>query len=338
MVVQLLVGVRAHVGAGERLFEVLEERRVDRHDVLEVAVLRAILHHQDLAVALDDLRLDLADLLGEQDRVVALAVEDLLARLAHAGRAQRVGLARPAERRLHLLPRLQQRLLRPLRGERRVRLDAVQRARTPSRRPWRPRQTLFDVLDRLVHNPPNVGPLGTPDVPGRICRARDSRPEPAYRIVVNGQYCGPNWQPEGVNGQAEIRPEAPYFNDLPAERRARRAASGRPERRRYAEQTTSQARDPLQRLADVCLLAPDEVDGRRRRPPGRPAGAGAAIFRAAASSVGGGRRQAQQDRRTRTCPTKMNGRLRRPRDRASHVTTIAQLVERRHRRGSAGSA
>ena len=63
-------------------------------------------------------RLDLADLLVEQDLVVALAVEDLLARLADADRAQRVGLARPAERRLHLLPGLLQRQIRPLRRER----------------------------------------------------------------------------------------------------------------------------------------------------------------------------------------------------------------------------
>ena len=127
VVVQLLVVVRAHVGARERLLEVLEELRVHRHHVFEVAVDRAVLDHQDLAVALDDLRLDLADLLGEQDLVVPLAVEDLLARLAHARRAERVGLARPAERRLHLLPRLQQRLLGPLRREPLVRLDAVQR-------------------------------------------------------------------------------------------------------------------------------------------------------------------------------------------------------------------
>ena len=40
--------------AGEAVFKVLEEGGVDGHDVFEVAVDRAILHHQDLAVALDD--------------------------------------------------------------------------------------------------------------------------------------------------------------------------------------------------------------------------------------------------------------------------------------------
>ena len=126
VVVQLLVVVRADVAAREHLLEVLEELGVDRHHVFEVAVNRAVLHHQDLAVALEDRRLDLADLLVQQDADVLLAVEDLLPRFAHAGRAERVGLARPAERRLGLLLRLQQRLVRPLRGERGVLRDLVQ--------------------------------------------------------------------------------------------------------------------------------------------------------------------------------------------------------------------
>ena len=45
--------VRADVAAGEDVLQVLEERRVDGHHVFEVAVDGAILHHQDLAVALD---------------------------------------------------------------------------------------------------------------------------------------------------------------------------------------------------------------------------------------------------------------------------------------------
>ena len=53
---------------GKHLFEVLEERRVHRHHVLEMAVHRAVLHHQDLAVALEDGRLDLADLLVQAGR------------------------------------------------------------------------------------------------------------------------------------------------------------------------------------------------------------------------------------------------------------------------------
>ena len=105
VVVQLLIVVGADVAAGEDLFEMLEEGRVDRHDVFKVAMNRAVLHHQDLAVALDDLRLDLADLLVQKDLVGQLAVDDLLANLWHAARAEGVSGTRPAEGRLLLLVR-----------------------------------------------------------------------------------------------------------------------------------------------------------------------------------------------------------------------------------------
>ena len=154
VVVQLLVVVRPDVAAREGVLEVLEERRIDRHDVLEAPVNRALLHHQDLAVPLDDLGLDLAHLLLEQNLVVALAVENLLARLADAGRTERVGLARPAERRLHLLPRFQDRLFGPLGRKRVRRRDAVQRVEHAPGAPRDVSQALLDVLDRLVHMPP----------------------------------------------------------------------------------------------------------------------------------------------------------------------------------------
>ena len=99
---------------------------VDRHHVFEVAVDGAVLHHQDLAVALDDLGLDLADLLVEQDFVGQLAVDDLLADLRNALGAERVGGAGPAERRLLFLVGLQQRLVAPLGGEAGVGRDRVQ--------------------------------------------------------------------------------------------------------------------------------------------------------------------------------------------------------------------
>ncbi len=151
VVVELLVVVGPHVAARKRFFEVLEERRVHRHHVLEVAVNRAILDHQDLAVALDDLRLDLPDLLVQQDLVITLAVENLLARLAHADRAQRVGLARPAKGGLHFLPGLLQRDVRPLRDERASRLDAVQGIESDPGALRGVSQSLLDVLDRFVH-------------------------------------------------------------------------------------------------------------------------------------------------------------------------------------------
>ena len=86
VVVELLVVVGADVAAREALFQVPEEGRVDGHHVFKVAVLRAILHHQDLAVALDNLRLDLADFLVQQDFVRQLTVDDLLADFRNATR------------------------------------------------------------------------------------------------------------------------------------------------------------------------------------------------------------------------------------------------------------
>ena len=67
VVVEIFIVVGADVAARENSSEVLEERGVDRHHVFKVAVNGAILHHQDLAVAVDDLRLDFADLLVAKD-------------------------------------------------------------------------------------------------------------------------------------------------------------------------------------------------------------------------------------------------------------------------------
>ncbi len=126
MVVQLVVVVGANVAAGENFFKVLEERRVDGHDVLKVAVLRAILHHEDFAVALDDLGFDFADLLVEKDFVGQLAVNDLLTNLGDALRTERIGGAGPAKRRLLFLPGLEQRLIGPFGSKRWIRTDTVQ--------------------------------------------------------------------------------------------------------------------------------------------------------------------------------------------------------------------
>ena len=126
VVVQLVVVVRADVAAREDLFEMPEERGVDGHHIFKVPVLWAILDHQNLAVALDDLRFDFADLLVEKNFVRQLAVDNLLADFRNTLRTKRVRGARPAERRLFLLPGFQQRLIGPLRRERRIRPNAVQ--------------------------------------------------------------------------------------------------------------------------------------------------------------------------------------------------------------------
>src|ERR1700712_19599 len=55
MIVKLLVIVGADIAARKDLFKILEEGGVNRHDVFEMSMDRAILHHQDFAVTLDDL-------------------------------------------------------------------------------------------------------------------------------------------------------------------------------------------------------------------------------------------------------------------------------------------
>ena len=151
VVVQLLVVVGANVAARKHVFKVLEERRVDGHDVLEMAVERAVLDHQDLAVAFEDRGLDLADLLVQEDAHILLAVENLLTSLPYARRAERVGLARPAERRFRFLIRLQNRFVRPGRRESRPLVDAIQTLENHPGAVGGYCEPLLDVLDGCMH-------------------------------------------------------------------------------------------------------------------------------------------------------------------------------------------
>ena len=151
VLVQLGIVVRADVAAGEDVFQVLEERGIDGHHVFEVAVDGAILHHQDLAVALDHLGLDLAGLFGVQHVERRLAVQNLLADFGHAARAQRIGVARPAQRGLGLFPRLEQGLFRPFRREARVLADLIELIEDEPSRPGGVGQSFLGVFDRLVH-------------------------------------------------------------------------------------------------------------------------------------------------------------------------------------------
>src|SRR3989440_2040883 len=91
-----------------------------------MTVLGAVLDHENLAVALDDLSFDLADFFIEQDLVGQFAVENLLADLRNTPRAKRVGATRPAQRWLRLLVRLKQWLVGPLGFGRRIGLHAVE--------------------------------------------------------------------------------------------------------------------------------------------------------------------------------------------------------------------
>ena len=92
----------------------------------EVAVDGAVLDHEDLAVALDDLGLDLADLFVEEDLVGELAVDNLLADGGHAAGAEGVGGAGPAEGRLLFLVALEEGLVGPAGGEGFVGADLVE--------------------------------------------------------------------------------------------------------------------------------------------------------------------------------------------------------------------
>jgi hypothetical protein len=151
MIVKLGVVVGANVPTGKHLLDVLEEVGIDRHEVLEMPVLRAILDHQDLAVPLDDLSLDLSDLLLDQHREIGFAVDDLVARLGHALRTERVRGPRPSQRWLGLLPGLEERFVRPLRCERRSGTDAIQSFEDEPSTVGYEGYSLFSVLDRSMH-------------------------------------------------------------------------------------------------------------------------------------------------------------------------------------------
>ena len=64
MLVQGGIVVRANVAARKNILQVFEEGRIDRHHVFKMAVNRAILHHEDFAIALDHLRFDFAGFIG----------------------------------------------------------------------------------------------------------------------------------------------------------------------------------------------------------------------------------------------------------------------------------
>ena len=151
VVMQLFVIVGANVAAGKDFFEVLEEGGVHRHHVFKVPVLRTIFHHQDLAIALDDLGLDFAGLLVHQHFDRQLAVDDLLADVRHALGAERIGSAGPTQRRLRFLVRLQQWLVRPLRRKRRILVDAVDFVEYRPRALGSDGYSFLDILNGFMH-------------------------------------------------------------------------------------------------------------------------------------------------------------------------------------------
>ena len=97
---KLLVAMRADISSGKNFFEMSKELWVDRHHIFEVTVRRAILDHQDLAVAFKNGGLNLPDSLVQQHAQVLLSINNLLPRFAHTVWTKRICLPRPTERRL----------------------------------------------------------------------------------------------------------------------------------------------------------------------------------------------------------------------------------------------
>ena len=151
VVVQLFIIVRANIPAGENIFQMLEEGRIHRHHIFKPAVDRAFLHHQNLAIALDNLRLDLAQFLVEKDLVREFTIHDLLANLRDATGAQGIRLARPAQLGLHFLVALEQRFFRPLGREGRVRFDLIDFIENGPGRSGGHSDNFFGVFDWLGH-------------------------------------------------------------------------------------------------------------------------------------------------------------------------------------------
>src|SRR5208283_849359 len=121
-----LVVVRRDIAAGELRFNPLKEAGVHGHEVFIMAVLRAVLDHPDLAIALDDLRFDFADLFMSEVAPIFRATDDGLAGCFHAGRAERIRLSREAQRWLGPFPGFQERFIGPLWGNGRVGIAFVE--------------------------------------------------------------------------------------------------------------------------------------------------------------------------------------------------------------------
>src|SRR5260370_29563446 len=104
-----------------------------------------------------------------------MAVKNLLPYFGHALGTERISRARPAERRLRLFPRLEQRLIGPLRSRRRIRSNAVEAFKNCPCAGGGNCNGLLDILDRLMHSALaflSSGVRTTPGVPptGTLCK------------------------------------------------------------------------------------------------------------------------------------------------------------------------
>jgi hypothetical protein len=154
-VVVELTGGRAVVTTREQPLEALQKSRIDRECVGECPVLGARLLDDDPPVPFQDRGGDLADVIVNERFDRLFAGENAGAGLAHAGRAQRIGGTRKAERRLRTLSAFEERPRRPLRLKWPSIDPAVNQLK---RRPRQPGAARKQQLERS----PDVHPLHSP--------------------------------------------------------------------------------------------------------------------------------------------------------------------------------
>src|SRR5438067_2268153 len=116
MLVHMRVFGGLKIATKEKRLDALEKRRIRSHHVYELAVFRASLAHDDLAVLFDNLCFDFAGMLVHQRFERSRAVDHGCANFLHAARAKRICLARKTERRRGSFVRLQKRTGCPIRA------------------------------------------------------------------------------------------------------------------------------------------------------------------------------------------------------------------------------
>ncbi len=104
----VLVFGGAEVAAKEERLDAFEKRRIGRHHVFKLAVLRTSLAHQHLSVVFDDLRLDLTRMLVHQCLERNFAANDRVTNFFYTGGTKAVGLAWKTEWWSGALVRLEQ--------------------------------------------------------------------------------------------------------------------------------------------------------------------------------------------------------------------------------------
>src|SRR5262245_38295107 len=104
----------AKVATKEQRLDAFQKRRISRHDVFELPVLRAILSHDDLAIVFDDLGFNFAGMLVHQHVERRLTRDHGVANFFYAAWAQTVGFAREAKWRSGALVGFEQRTRGPV--------------------------------------------------------------------------------------------------------------------------------------------------------------------------------------------------------------------------------